>query len=179
MDFTGRILRGRADGDFATLTDDPRRRVVFLTDASALCTLVGCDGRDILAQIGYDEAFIARLLERQTRFKLALFPDMEKRLATWDNLLDLVCSAYPEWHAAVERVRPELKASLFEALEGEAAELRARLADVLNVNRLFAGDGYTRREDDPQCRVHPEYVILNRPLIELPAYCLIDFPVEP
>ncbi|RPJ01909.1 MAG: hypothetical protein EHM39_02620 [Chloroflexi bacterium] len=177
--FTGRILRGRAESDFATLTDDPRRRVVFLTDAAAFCTLIGCDGREILAQIGYDEAFIKRLLVRQTRFKLALFPDLEKRLATWDNLLDLVCTAYPEWRAAVERVRPNLKTSPFEALAGEAAEVRARLADVLNVNRLFAGDGYTRREVDPQRRVHPEYVILNRPLIDLPATCLIDFPVGP
>jgi hypothetical protein len=176
--FTGRVLRGRTDADFLTLTDDPRRRVVFLTDAAALCTLVGSHGREILAQIGYAETFIARLVEQRTRFKLALFPDVVKRLATWDNLLDLASEAYPAWHTKIACARPALKETCYEQLQGEAAEVRAFLEDVLNVNRLFAGDGYTRREDDPLRRVHPEYVILNRPLAEMEACCLIDFPVD-
>jgi hypothetical protein len=176
--FTGRVLRGRSDADFLTLTDDPRRRVVFLTDAAALCALVGSHGQEILKQIGYADTFIARLLERQTRFKLALFPDVAKLAATWDNLLDLTSEAYPAWRAKIERARPTLKQNGAEPLRGEAAEVRAFLEDVLNVNRLFAGDGYTRREDDLSRRVHPEYVILNRPLADMEACCLIDFPVD-
>jgi hypothetical protein len=174
--FTGRVLRGRAEADFVMLTDDPRRRVVFLTDGAALCALVGSGGREILKQIGYSDVFIGRLLERRTRFKLALLPDMAKWVATWDNLLDLASAAYPVWRARIERARSQLKEH--GPLEGEAADVRAFLEDVLNVNHLFAGDGYTRREGDPLHRVHPEYVVLNRPLVEMGAYCLIDFPVE-
>ncbi len=174
--FTGRVLRGRTSADFLTLTDNPQRRVVFLTDAAALCALIGSDGWEILKQIGYDDAFITSLFERQTRFKLALFPEVAMRAATWDNLLDLAGDAYPEWHAKIERARPALKDNV-DPLAGEAAEVRAFLQTVLNVNRLYAGDGYTRREGDPLRQVHPEYVILNRPLIAMGAYCLIDFPV--
>jgi hypothetical protein len=175
---TGRVLRGRNDADFLTLSDDPRRRVVFLTDAAALCALVGSHGQEILKQIGYADTFIARLLEQQTRFKLALFPDVAKLPATWDNLLDLTSEAYPAWRAKIERARPVLKEHGDGALRGEAADVRAFLEDVINANRPFAGDGYTRREDDPSRRVHPEYVILNRPLAEMEACCLIDFPVD-
>lgn len=176
--FTGRILRGRTDADFLTLTDDPRRRVVFLTDAVALCALVGSHGYEILKQIGYADAFIMHLLERQTRFKLALFPEVTKLAATWDNLLALTSAAYPAWSEKISRARVALRENRYEQLQGEPAEVRAFLEDVLNVNRLFAGDGYTRREDNPLRRVHPEYVILNRPLAEMDACCLIDFPVE-
>jgi hypothetical protein len=176
--FTGRVLRGRTSADFLTLTDNPQRRVVFLTDAAALCTLIGSDGWEILKQIGYGDAFITGLLERQTRFKLALFPEVAMRAATWDNLLDLASEAYPEWHAKIEQARPALKENV-DPLPGGAVDVRAFLQTVLNVNDLFAGDGYTRREGDPLRRVHPEYVILNCPLVTMGAYCLIDFPVSP
>ena len=176
--FAGRVLRGRTGADFLTLTDNPQRRVVFLTDAAALSTLIGSDGWEILKQIGYDDAFIVGLLERQTRFKLALFPEVAMRAATWDNLLDLAGEAYPEWHAKIEEARAALKEDIKPLPEG-AAKVRAFLQTVLNVNRLFAGDGYTRREGDPLRRLHPEYVILNRPLVAMGAYCLIEFPVSP
>jgi hypothetical protein len=175
--FTGRVLRGRSDADFLTLTDNPLRRVVFLTDAAALGTLIGSDGWEILKQIGYDDAFIMDLLARQTRFKLVLFPEVAMRAATWDNLLDLAGEAYPEWRARMERARPALKENAYPLPEA-AAEVRTFLRTVLNVNYLFAGDGYTRREGDPLRRVHPEYVILNRPLVAMGACCVIDFPVS-
>ena len=175
--FTGRVLRGVTGADFLTLTDNPVRRVVFLTDAAALCTLIGSDGWEILKQIGYDDAFIAGLLARQTCFKLALFPEVAMRAATWDNLLDLAGEAYPEWRAKMDRARPVLKASI-SPLPDEAADVRAFLQTVLNVNHLFAGDGYTRREGDLLRRVHPEYVIRSCPLAAMGAYCLIDFPVH-
>jgi hypothetical protein len=176
--FTGRVLRGRTGADFRTLTDNPRRRVVFLTDAAALGGLIGSDGWEILRQIGYEDAYIAGLLKRQTRFKLALFPEVAMCAATWDNLLDLAGEAYPEWHAKIEQARAALREAIDPLPEG-AAEVRAFLQTVLNVNRLFAGDGYTRREGDPLRRVHPEYVMLNRPLVGMGAYCLIEFPVSP
>jgi hypothetical protein len=175
--FTGRVLRGITGVDFLTLTDNPRRRVVFLTDAAALGTLIGSDGWEILKQIGYDDAFITGLLARQTCFKLALFPEVAMRAATWDNLLDLASEAYPEWRAKMDQARPALKENV-NPLPDVAAEVRAFLQTVLNVNRLFAGDGYTRREGEPLRQVHPEYVVLNCPLVAMGAYCLIDFPVS-
>jgi hypothetical protein len=175
--FVGRVLRGKTDDNFLTLTDNPRRRVVFMTDAAALCEWIGLNGRDILRHIGYGADFINDLLAAQTRFKLVLLPELTMQLATWDNLLDLAGAAYPDWQPQIERCRAVLKTTPYAALEGEAAEVRRFLADTLNVNALFAGDGYTRREGDPLIRLSPEYVILNRPLVDIGPHCLIDFPV--
>jgi hypothetical protein len=187
--FAGRVLRGRRDEDFLTLSDDPQRRIVFLLDAGAMENMVGLSGGGILRRIGYDGAFIAQLLARNTRFKLALLPLITMRLATWDNLLDLVVEAYPDWREKIAGSRETLKRLDYDrviASGGTATEVRQFLHDRLNVNRLFAGDGFTRHENEhenerslpgPGSR-YAEYAALNRPLKEFSAYCLIDFPVQ-
>jgi hypothetical protein len=60
---------------------------------------------------------------------------------------------------------------------GVAAEVRAFLENTLNLRRLFAGDGYTRREGDAATPVYAEYVCVNRRLTAFEAFALIDFPV--
>lgn len=177
---TGRVLRGIGAGDFATLSDDPRRRIVFLLDADALRDLIGLTGWDVLLHIGYDAAFIQRLLAKGTRFRLALLPEVAMLPGTWDHLLDLVQTEYPEWRAGVTEARAVLKTLHYDqvmASAGLPAGLRAFLRNVINVNRLYAGDGYTRREGVPDQRVYAEYVCRNRPLAEFDAACLIEFPV--
>lgn len=178
--FAGRILRGADAASFEWLSDDPRRRLVFLLDGEGLSGLVGLGGADILRHIGYDEHYIMRLVARGTRFKLVLIPSATLVLATWDNLLALAGEVYPEWAERIACAAPELsRLSYDEALAagGEVAAVRAFLRDELNVNALFAGDGYTRHPDDPDVPRCAEYIARNRPLADFGSRCLIEFPV--
>lgn len=178
--FAGRILRGTDAASFERLSDDPGRRLVFLLDGEGLSGLVGLGGADILRHIGYDENLIVRLVARGTRFKLALIPSATLVLATWDNLLALAGEVYPEWAGRIARAAPELcRLSYDEALVagGEATAVRAFLCDELNVNALFAGDGYTRHPDAPDVPRCAEYIARNQPLADFGTRCLIEFPV--
>lgn len=178
--FVGRVVRGVKDRDFEALTDNPKRKIVFLLDSLGLCDLVGLQGRQILNHIGYDDNYIDSLLARQTKFKLVVLPEISVQLATWDNLLNLVAQVYPEWFQKIEIARPFLKTFSYERIKSEKGvvdELRTFLEEIINVNRLFGGDGFTRRELDSSQRVYAEYVSLNRFLIEFGAYGLIGFPV--
>jgi len=60
---------------------------------------------------------------------------------------------------------------------GEATAVRAFLRDELNVNALFAGDGYTRHPDAPDVPRCAEYIARNQPLADFGTRCLIEFPV--
>ncbi|MBN1874139.1 MAG: hypothetical protein JXA33_07900 [Anaerolineae bacterium] len=185
--FVGRVLRGTRPEHFTTLSDDPQRRVVFLLDAGGLTDLIGQSGRDILRYIGYPEAFINTLLAQGTIFKLVILPQIQASVATmlaqpatWDHLLDLVSAAYPEWCARIAQTRETLKTLPYTQImagAGIAKEVRIFLERDLNVNPLFAGDGYTRSEGKPDIPGCAEYVLLNRPLTAFEKYILIDLPV--
>lgn len=178
--FSGRVLRGVDNDDFDTLTDNPRRRVVFLLDEIALGDLVGLDGLEILKHIGYPAGFIRNLLASGTRFKLVLLPQATLKLATWDNLLDVVQRAYPAWCEKIEAARPILKCCGYDeavSAGGAVTEVRAFLQNKINVNRLFAGDGYTRIEGAATKKVYAEYVTVNRRLADFGTYALVNFPV--
>jgi hypothetical protein len=177
---SGRVLRGITEEDFSSLTNNPLRQVVFLMGASAMSGIVGLDGKGILAQIGYGADFTNRLLEAGTKFKLVVLPETTLKPATWDNLLDIVMEHYPPWRQKVELARPALKRlSYAEVMAGGgvAAEVRAFLESSLNVNRLFAGDGYTRCEGNA-VPLHAEYVSVNKQLTALESFAIISFPVD-
>lgn len=179
--FAGRVLRGTDDSAFRSLSSDPRRRIVFLLDAEGLSGLVGLGGADILRYIGYNDATIEDLVARDTRFKLALIPSAALKLATWDNLLGLAAEVYPEWRRRIERAAPRLcRLSYSEALAagGDVAAVRQFLRDEINVNTLFAGDGYTRHPGDSDAPVWAEYLARNQPLDAFDSSCLIEFPVS-
>lgn len=176
-DVCGRVLRGVRDEDFLTLSDDLARRVVFMLDAQALGDLLGRDGADVLAQIGYAPGEVRALVGRGVRFRLVLVPQVEMVRATWDALLDLVAAEYPEWGDRIRAAQATLKARPYAQVMaggGEAAEVRAFLERALHVSPLFAGDGFTRRDGRA---VYAEYACRNRPLTEFADWCLIEFPV--
>lgn len=178
--FSGRILRGVNNDDFITLTDNPLRRVVFLLDSFSLSNLTGLDGKEILMQIGYNEDFIADLLNKKTKFKLVLLPETTVKLATWDNLLDIVQEVYGDLTEKIEIARPILKNSSYEEIMSRndiAAEIRSFLEITINVLPLFAGDGYTRREGKVDERIFAEYVTVNRQLSDFGAFAIIDLPI--
>ena len=54
----------------------------------------------------------------------------------------------------------------------------AGFCTTINVNSLFAGDGFTRHPDNPDEPVCAEYLVLNQPLEAFGSYCLIEFPVS-
>ena len=180
-DISGRILRGVNEEDFLTLTDNPNRHIVFLLDAIALSDLVGLDGRGILKKIGYNQDFITDLLARRTKFKLIVLPELTGKLATWDNLLDYAQEIYPDWRKKIEIARSILKNHNYEtimAMEDVATEVRNFLQNTINVNRLFAGDGYIRSEESMDEYTYSEYLTVNKRLSAFEAYALINFPVK-
>lgn len=178
---SGRILRGVNEEDFSTLTNHPNRRLVFLLDAFALSDLVGLEGNEILKQIGYEQDFIADLLARKTKFKLIILPESTGKLATWDNLLDFAQEMYPAWRERIEIARPILKGYNYKeimAMENVSTEVRVFLQSTLNVNRLFAGDGFTRREGNTNEHIYSEYLAENKLLSAIRTYALINLPVK-
>ncbi len=178
--FSGRILRGINDIDFLSLTDNPNRRVVLLLDSLALCDLVGLNGKEILMKIGYDNAYISELLSRETRFKLAIIPETSVKLATLDNLIDTVQSAYPEWKGKLELSRPILKSENYKTVierGGIPKEVREFLYETLNINYLFSGTGIIRNEISSSGIQYKEYVTTNQNLANFNAYALVEFPI--
>jgi hypothetical protein len=100
-------------------------------------------------------------------------------LATWLNLLRVVSSAYPEWRVKIDKSKDILAHHSYEqirAIGGIPLEVRQFLEQTINVNALFAGDGYIRHESGE--KLAAEYIALNKPLSQFTEYCLIDFPVE-
>jgi nicotinamidase-related amidase len=93
----GRILRGKAEGDFRTLTDDSSRKVVMLVGPDGLERLLGKNGYDMLIEIGYEPDYIEQKLNEGTQFRLAVFKEgAEASPATWDNTRELLCKIYPD-----------------------------------------------------------------------------------
>ena len=117
----GRILRGKRLEDFRTLTDNPNRKIVFLMGSDGLSLLPGKNGYEQLLTIGYSPAYIEYKVAEGTQFKLVVFPESESaRLATWDTILDLVMTTYPDIVPAIERYRKELQEKTFRDIEAQA-----------------------------------------------------------
>lgn len=170
---SGRILRGSTNADFLTLTDNPSRKVIFLLDSNGLNELSGLNGREALQNVGYGNTYIDGLIERGTRFKLAVLPEKAVQLATWDNLLKVVSKAYPEWKQRINESSNALKHLDFLAastIGGTTTEVRKFLFETINVNELYRGDGTTPNGQK-------EYVAMNQPLSKFGKYSLIEFPV--
>ena len=91
----GRFIRmtpGQAD----SLTDDPDRRIVFLVDSETLGSLVGLTGYQVCMAVGWDPAYTKGKVDAGYRFALAVFPEVNCKLGTWDNVLDAAEQMYPE-----------------------------------------------------------------------------------
>ncbi len=103
----GRILRGNKPEDFLTLTNDPERFVVLLLDEVGLSALPGKSGFDQLIATGYTVQDIeTEIVSHRNQFKLVIFPAFEEAvLATWGNILDMVCQEYPRVASLIQRHR--------------------------------------------------------------------------
>jgi nicotinamidase/pyrazinamidase len=201
----GRIIRGKKSEDFQTLTDDPTRKIVMLVDETGLEKLVGKTGYEMLIEVGYEPDYLEHKVKEGNQFKLVVFPEGgSAKLATWDNMLDMVKEAYPD--IEVEKYRKDLKEVSFEIIEqtfgwtflsveklGKSdsrfmtyerfqqsskslVDFRAFLYFTVHLRELYSGDGWTYTADSK--RGVKEYIILNKPLSELGEYRMIDIKID-
>ncbi|MFA5124619.1 MAG: hypothetical protein WC473_02210 [Patescibacteria group bacterium] len=106
----GRIIRGKSPKDFETLTDDPTRKLILLTDPLALKAMVGVPAFDLLLRVGWDFPYAVGKIKDGFHVKLVVFHEGGNALlCTWDNMITLVGKAYPEIAQKIRRWLPELK----------------------------------------------------------------------
>lgn len=204
---SGRIIRGMEPEHFERLCFDPNRRLTFLMGEDGFNVLKGKTGYEMLKAIGYTHEFIEQIVKKGNQFKIIVFSEeIEVKLATWENFFLLASEAYPEFAADLLRHSEALQLLSFEDFEaaagfsfdqvkiiGEKDErfmtyerylhsnrdllaTRAFLYFTLSLKELYSGDGYTY--DDQGNRGLQEYLVLNKKLLELGAYSLIDIQIE-
>ncbi|CAF1004067.1 unnamed protein product [Adineta ricciae] len=116
----GRLTRGVNDDDFSRLSHDPTKRLSWVFDHKTLRRLLKMSHLDMLLYIGHTPEWIRCQLGKQHKFKLIVFsaPSDEVKLATWDNIFDLLTKAYPEIDSAVWiRYADELKQRTFQDID--------------------------------------------------------------
>lgn len=204
----GRIIRGTKPSDFITLTDDPNRKLVMLMGPDGLEQIMSQTGYEALVTIGYEPNYIVRkVVDEGNQFKLVVFAEGgEAKLATWENVVEIVGSVYPLALSPLYRSLNFFKNTSFEEIERTAefnfAEVdKTGIADnrfmtyerfiagnqnaiaareflyfTIHLRELFAGDGYTY--DAQRNRGLMEYIVPNKPLVELGNYDLIDMSVS-
>ncbi|MBY9006401.1 MAG: hypothetical protein KGD63_06555 [Candidatus Lokiarchaeota archaeon] len=199
----GRILRGKSPKDFETLTDDPERKIIMLMGGDGLEKLLGKSGREALITIGYMQDYIDYKVKTGFQFKLVVFDEANiAMLATWDNLITLISTIYPEVKDMIEKHLKKLKKTPFVKIEkkanrkfneidkegpshphfmtherfknskGTLVDVRAFLYHTIHLRELFAGDGFTYDENGQPGL--KEYISPNCKLDELGEYHLID-----
>lgn len=202
----GRVIRGKKPEDFLSLTDDPTRRIVMLIDPEGLSVLPGLSGYDVLLTLGYEPDYLKHKVDEGNKFKLVVFGDGGlAKLATWDNLIDMVKMQYPEESDTFEIHRETLKITSFNDIQKIAgfsfldvekagnsdrrymtydrfresdksiASLRAFLYFTVHLRELYSGDGYTY--DSQGNRGVMEYIVPNKPLSQLGQYGIVDVEV--
>lgn len=122
----GRILKGKAEKDFETLSNDSNRKIIFLMDHKALQKVICLPVHEMLKQVGYTQDYIDQLEKEGYKFRLVLFSkDAQSGLpATWDNLMHLLKMTYPA--SVMDRIAPyfsDLKSTPFQEIQNQAASL--------------------------------------------------------
>ena len=204
----GRIIRGTRPKDFMTLTDDPNRKLVMLMGPDGLEQIMSQTGYEALVTIGYEPNYIVRkVVDEGNQFKLVVFAEGgEAKLATWENVAEIVGSVYPLVASSLCRSLDFFKSTSFQEIEKtagfnfakvdklgatdnrfmtyerfiasgrDAIAARQFLYFTIHLRELFSGDGYTY--DAQGNRGLMEYIVPNKPLAELGNYELIDMPVK-
>jgi nicotinamidase/pyrazinamidase len=110
----GRIIRGKRPEDFRTLSDDPDRKIIILTDSDGLEGLVGVPGFSILLRIGWDYPYAVKKIQDGYKVKLVVFREGgPAQLATWDGMMTVVGLAYPDIKDRLAAWLPKLKIMSF------------------------------------------------------------------
>lgn len=203
----GRIIRGQKPEDFEKLSEDRTRFLVLLTNPMGLACMVGKKAFDLLLMVGWDYSYAVEKINSGYQMKLVVCREGGKtRLATWENMLDLVGMVYPDVNQKLRRWLPQLKSSKFADLEkaygcdmsevdklgqGDSRYMtheryqaavdtlenaRAFLYFTIHLRELYAGDGWTY--DSLGNRGVQEYMALNCNISELDEAEVIDLKAE-
>jgi len=199
----GRILRGKQPADFATLTNDPQRKIVMLMGSDGLQLVLGKPGYEMLSSIGYTNEQVTHLTESGHVFKLAVFEQTSDfPPASWENVLKLTGAVYPGAETDLQAQLPQLKRMSFEEIQAISgyqyasvkdladprymtyerymqsdrglATTRAFLYYTLQLRELYRGDGYTYLPDGR--RGLSEYCTKNVPIEAFGRFELIELP---
>jgi hypothetical protein len=200
----GRIIRGKVDADFEKLSDDPSRKIVFLTDAAGLAKMLGKSGYEMLITVGHHPDHIKKQLSDGKSYKIVVFPASSAYDATWDGLLKVTGEVYPDLVPDLRNHAGVFKSSKYDLFESAAGykfhdvddptnprfmsydayvassrlpwELRAFMYHVLHIKELFRGDGYTYDENGK--RGVREFLMANKNVSDIPGAVVGDIQVS-
>jgi nicotinamidase-related amidase len=203
----GRLIRGKTPADFETLSDDPSRLLILMTDSDGLALLPGMSGFNILKSIGWDEPYATQKVLDGFEMKLVVCREGGNALlATWENVVTLVGTAYPAIADRLKQHLPALKSTPFADFERDyghdmsvvdhdgptnpaymtydrfvaapdtTVNARAFLYFAIHLRELYAGDGFTY--DNAGAQGVKEYMALNCKVSELQDPKVIDLTVE-
>lgn len=114
----GRVIRGKTPKDFETLSDDPDRRLILLTDPQGLSSIVGKSAFSILIAIGWEPGYAIQKVTDGFKVKLVVCKEGGlAQLATWDGVMTVLERAYPEISDRIRRWLPQLKRTKFDDIE--------------------------------------------------------------
>lgn len=199
----GRILRGATDADFATLSNDPKRKIVMLAGPDGVQHIRDLPGYQMLEACGYMPSYIAELAAKHTVFKLVIFTDNELTApATWQTVLALAGDVYPAIRHVLEQQMAVLAKTPYLQLQKQAgfdfAQVAANGEDdqrFMTYERFLSSDktpGLTRaflQHTLYMCELYSgdgytyrsdgtrgfqEYATRNQPLESFGSYELLD-----
>ena len=208
----GRILKGKSPRDFKTLNKyNSNRKTVFIISSQQLKKMLDKSGYQILIDIGYPKDYIQDVKKNKEKFKLILISredadsKLNMKLATWDNVIDLMKSVYPKISDKLEKQREALKKTSYNKIikmkdgydikkhyksddpkfmsydkylksKGTLFETRAFLFHNEALNNLYKGNGYTYNEKGE--RGIKEYITKNINIKKLKNYKFVDFKIN-
>jgi len=108
--FIGRIVKGRTENDFLSLTEDTADRTAFFMSCEDLVHLIGLDTLQMLVKVGFELKYIEEKVQRGYKFQLLLIPYSEElnsaklpqqilftpTLANWEGVFSAVSTLFPE-----------------------------------------------------------------------------------
>jgi len=207
----GRITGGIIEDDFSRLSHDPNKRLSWMFDHEKLHYFLGKSHLEILINCGHTIEWICYQLNRNQKFKLivcCLSPD-EVKLATWDNVFELLSKVYPEidsniWYRYSNELKQMTRAEIdpegiivknyylgpssdefmnekrFLSLQGPPTLFQVRAFLHHQVGLNELFRGDGRTLTHHGALADKEYLTINRPLKELNPYALIDLnPILP
>ncbi len=162
----GRVLRGHSKSDFATMTNDPLRKIVFFTGSRGLEKLMGKTHYEILVELGFPEKYISDLVQKGTSFKYIIFEsNLDVLRATWKNIATLVGKVSKAAQKKVlDRVK-ELESKNFEEIQREKPEMD--LAEIYNEGR-----------DHPNFMSMERFIASSGSLFDVRAFLYHEFNVN-
>lgn len=128
----GRITKGKKETDFLQLSEDQSKRLSWIVDHNTLRGFLGKPHLDMLISSGHSTEYVRHQLNSGKKFKLIVFSfgsteknNDEVKLATWDNIMELMSRVYPEIDPTIwESNRDNLKNLTYEQIDPSGNNLK-------------------------------------------------------